>query len=94
MKENFEPIFELGSTGDGLAVKVLDWRKAENFTGPVYIAAFTLALFDTILNRLEDSQQVEYQTEFLKAVNHMIKKKDKYDQFIFHKKIMDDDYEE
>jgi hypothetical protein len=51
-------------------------------------------LFDTILNRLEDSQQLEYQTEFLKAVNHMIKKKDKYDQFIFHKKITVDDEEE
>lgn len=94
MREKFETIFELGSTGDGLAVKVLDWKKAEKFTGPVYIAAFTLALFDTILNRLEDSQQLEYQTEFLKAVNHMIKKKDKYDQFIFHKKITVDDEEE
>jgi hypothetical protein len=94
MNPRFDTIFELGVTDDGIAVKVLDWEKAVDFTPPIYLAAFTLALYDTVLNKLPDSEQITFQTIFLKSINHMIKKKDKYDHYIKHKNIINNDDEE
>lgn len=85
MKDYFEPLIELGLTEDGLAVKVLDWSKTIDYIEPAYIAAFTLALYDTVLNKIDDIDQIQYQKEFLKTINHMIKKKENYDQFLYHK---------
>jgi|APGre2960657404_1045060.scaffolds.fasta_scaffold395645_2 hypothetical protein len=92
--KKFEVLFELGTTKDAIAVVVKDWEKAYDYCGPVHLAAFNLALFDTILNRLEDSEQLSYQKEYLKAINTMIKKKHQYDKFISQENYNDYEKEE
>lgn len=56
--KKFQVLFELGTVTDAIAVVVKDWSKAADYCGPVHLAAFNLALFDTIMNKLEDSEQL------------------------------------
>lgn len=75
LNKNYTSIFELGTINNNPAVKVL--RECE--ICPITLAALVTALFETVMKTVNESQQIEYEKAFTKALKTIMKERHNYE---------------
>lgn len=90
--EGYFPVFELGVVGKNPAVRVL----GDYSICPTTLAALATTLFEAVMKTVEESEQIQYEKRFNKALKVLMKERHNYD--ISYKYVKygedDDEYEE
>ncbi len=93
LPKDYAPIFELGIVNNNPAVKVL----GDFSVCPTTLAALTTTLFEAVMKTVEESEQIQYEKRFNKALKVLMKERHNYEityKYVVPSEDEDDEYEE
>lgn len=87
--QEYYSIFELGIINNNPAVKVL----GDYSICPTTLAALTTTLFEAVMKTIEESEQIQYEKRFNKALKILMKERHNYEVTYRFISTEDDDEE-
>lgn len=87
--EGYFPVFELGIVNNNPAVRVL----GDYSICPTTLAALTTTLFEAVMKTVEESDQIQYEKRFNKALKVLMKERHNYEVTYKYVQTEDDDEE-